>query len=176
MVINYGMTFFVLAPTLNFNVTIVQISSKPKLCKFSLNFSFMNFYLDFHFMCLCFFLMIPNATSCEQLSTKQNAYLSLYDLVTLVIGFQVVGIFYHSHHCYNALHVRLMVLMQNFPLLGFLKVLYHLGLTSLIPAWTLMLTMTLIANHFMGKVHHYNSLVSSASLTNLSKEFVHLML
>jgi hypothetical protein len=56
MVINYGMTFFVLTPTLSFDVTIVQISSKPKLCKFSLNFSFMNFYLDFHFMCLCFFL------------------------------------------------------------------------------------------------------------------------
>jgi hypothetical protein len=47
---------FVLTHALSFNVTIAQISSKPKLCKFSLNFSFMNFYLDFHFMGLCFFL------------------------------------------------------------------------------------------------------------------------
>jgi hypothetical protein len=50
-----------------------------------------------------------------------------------------------------------MVFKQNFPSLGFLEVLHHLGLISHIPPCILMLTMTLIVNHFMGKVHHYNS-------------------
>ncbi len=53
--INYVITLFVLTFAFNFNATITQVSSKPKLCKFLLNSSIVNFYLDFHFMCLCYY-------------------------------------------------------------------------------------------------------------------------
>jgi hypothetical protein len=58
---------FVLTFALNFNATIIQVSSKPKLYKFLLNFSIMNFYLDLHFMYLCYcFFTIPNVVNYEQ--------------------------------------------------------------------------------------------------------------
>jgi hypothetical protein len=52
---------------LNFNAIVAEASSKPKPYNFLLKSSFMNFYLDFHFMCLCYCsFMIPNVVCCEQ--------------------------------------------------------------------------------------------------------------
>ncbi len=41
--LNNGIIFYVLSLGFSFNATIAQASSKPKLCKFLLNSSFMNF-------------------------------------------------------------------------------------------------------------------------------------
>jgi len=43
MAINYGKMISILALALNFNMIIAQAFSKPKLCKFLLNFSLMTF-------------------------------------------------------------------------------------------------------------------------------------
>ncbi len=45
-------------------------------------------------------------------NNQQNKMpICVYMIVTMVVGFLVVGIIYHSHRCCNALHVRLMVSM-----------------------------------------------------------------
>jgi hypothetical protein len=57
MAINYGLTLFVLAPTLSFNWTIVQAFSKSKLCKLLLKLFIheLLFRLPFYvFICLFF--------------------------------------------------------------------------------------------------------------------------
>ncbi len=65
--INYGIMLSVLPLALNFNAIVAEASSKPKPYNFLLKSSFMNFYLDFHFMCLCYCsFMIPNVVCCEQ--------------------------------------------------------------------------------------------------------------
>jgi hypothetical protein len=67
MAINYGKMISILALALNFNMIVGHKAfSKPKLCKFLLNFSLMTFIW---ISILCVYVLvftIPNIKSCEQ--------------------------------------------------------------------------------------------------------------
>ncbi len=87
-----------------FNAIVVQASSKPKLCKFLLNFSLLSFYAF-----MIFFLQF-------QLSwIMNNNQQNKMPIFVLVVG-SLVRIFNNSHHYYNVLHMTLIVfLFSNVP-------------------------------------------------------------
>lgn len=167
--------------TLNTTVTSYDLwmcPSKPKLCNFLLNSSLMNFYLDFHFMCLYILFLWFQMLHVVNNNQQNKMHICVYVILLLWWLISLLWVFF------TVLVVVIMLCMWGLRFLCFAKfpiIMVSWVFTSSwssfhIPPWTLMFTMTLIVKHFMGKVGHYNSLVSLASLMNWSKELLYWML